>query len=243
MVGNRRERDHWGDLGVDGLILLGRISRRWDVGIWTGLVWLRIGTGVEGLWVRQWTFGFREMRWISWLAANQLASQEGLHHAVSCCFTTRYSPSIRQQRLPQWRQFHIHSPMTHSLLSLIHPQAVHGRSRSSLLIFFFHYVHVLALVIPLFLLHANHTKLLPLKPRRTFLRNLSSHVTVVSRISAFTIYLQMSRPKCTVNTECNMVTEMLFTLGTAFIQAQNNIFNAIHVIPILTNFVPPERDE
>jgi len=38
MVGNRRERDHWGDLGVDGLILLGRISRRWDVGIWTGLV-------------------------------------------------------------------------------------------------------------------------------------------------------------------------------------------------------------
>jgi len=26
--GNRRERDHWGDLGVDGLIILGRISRR-----------------------------------------------------------------------------------------------------------------------------------------------------------------------------------------------------------------------
>jgi len=33
---NRRERDHWGDLGVDGWIILGRISRRWDVGIWTG---------------------------------------------------------------------------------------------------------------------------------------------------------------------------------------------------------------
>jgi len=29
--GNRRERDHWGDLGVDGWIILGRISRRWDV--------------------------------------------------------------------------------------------------------------------------------------------------------------------------------------------------------------------
>ena len=35
--GNRREEDHWGDLGVDGCIILGWISRRWDVGIWTGL--------------------------------------------------------------------------------------------------------------------------------------------------------------------------------------------------------------
>jgi len=43
--GNRRERDHWGDLGVDGWIILGRISRRWDVGIRTGLGWPRIGTG------------------------------------------------------------------------------------------------------------------------------------------------------------------------------------------------------
>ena len=43
--GNRRERDHWGDLGVDGWIILGWISRRWDVGMWTGLCWPRIGTG------------------------------------------------------------------------------------------------------------------------------------------------------------------------------------------------------
>ena len=35
--GNRRERDHLGDLGVDGRIVLERISRRWDVGIWTAL--------------------------------------------------------------------------------------------------------------------------------------------------------------------------------------------------------------
>ena len=39
--GNRRERDHWGDLGVDGWIILGQISRRWDVGVWTGLGWPR----------------------------------------------------------------------------------------------------------------------------------------------------------------------------------------------------------
>ena len=42
--GNRRERDHWGDLGVDGWIILGWICRRWDVGIWTGLGWPRIET-------------------------------------------------------------------------------------------------------------------------------------------------------------------------------------------------------
>ena len=43
--GNRKEGDHWGDLGVDGWIILGWISRRWDVGIWTGLGWPRIETG------------------------------------------------------------------------------------------------------------------------------------------------------------------------------------------------------
>ena len=49
--GNRRERDHWGDLGVDGWIILGWISRRWDVGIWTGLGWPRIETSGGRLWV------------------------------------------------------------------------------------------------------------------------------------------------------------------------------------------------
>jgi len=34
-----------GDLRVDGWIILGWISRRWDVGIWTGLGWPRIQTG------------------------------------------------------------------------------------------------------------------------------------------------------------------------------------------------------
>jgi len=43
--GNRREGDHWGDLGVDGWIILRWNCRRWDVGIWTGLGWSRIETG------------------------------------------------------------------------------------------------------------------------------------------------------------------------------------------------------
>jgi len=43
--GNRSERDHWGDLDVDGWIILGWISRRWDVGVWTGLGVPRIEIG------------------------------------------------------------------------------------------------------------------------------------------------------------------------------------------------------
>jgi len=43
--GSRRERDHCGDLGVDGWRILRWVSRRWDVGMWTELGWPRIGTG------------------------------------------------------------------------------------------------------------------------------------------------------------------------------------------------------
>ena len=43
--GIRREGDIWGDLGIEGWILLGWISRRCDVGIWTGLGWPRTEIG------------------------------------------------------------------------------------------------------------------------------------------------------------------------------------------------------
>jgi hypothetical protein len=35
----------WGDPGVDGRMMLEWIFRKWDVGVWTGLGWLRIETG------------------------------------------------------------------------------------------------------------------------------------------------------------------------------------------------------
>jgi len=43
--GNPRERDHLEDPGVDEIIVLSWIFRKWDVEIWTGLIWFRIGTG------------------------------------------------------------------------------------------------------------------------------------------------------------------------------------------------------
>ena len=45
LVGKPEEGDHWGDLGLDGWIILRMISRRWDVGMWTELGRPRIGTG------------------------------------------------------------------------------------------------------------------------------------------------------------------------------------------------------
>jgi len=45
LVGNPEGKDHLGDPGVDGRIMLIWILRKWDVGVWTGSICLRIGTG------------------------------------------------------------------------------------------------------------------------------------------------------------------------------------------------------
>ena len=31
--------------GINGRIIVRQIFRKWDVGVWTGSIWLRIGTG------------------------------------------------------------------------------------------------------------------------------------------------------------------------------------------------------
>jgi hypothetical protein len=42
--GNVRERYHLKDPGVDERIILRWIFRKWDVEVWTGSSWLKIGT-------------------------------------------------------------------------------------------------------------------------------------------------------------------------------------------------------
>jgi hypothetical protein len=48
---NLRKKDHLKDPGIDGRIILKFIFRKsdWEGGAWTGLIWLRIGTGDEHL--------------------------------------------------------------------------------------------------------------------------------------------------------------------------------------------------
>ena len=42
--GNLREGVHLENPEVDGNIIFEWILRKWDVGVWTGSIWLRIGT-------------------------------------------------------------------------------------------------------------------------------------------------------------------------------------------------------
>jgi uncharacterized protein (UPF0128 family) len=42
---NLGERVNFEEVGIDGRIILRSIFRKRDVGAWTGLIWLRIGTG------------------------------------------------------------------------------------------------------------------------------------------------------------------------------------------------------
>jgi hypothetical protein len=47
-----RERGHFEDPGVDARIILMWIFEKWEMGIWTGQSWLRIGTVGGHLYMR-----------------------------------------------------------------------------------------------------------------------------------------------------------------------------------------------
>jgi hypothetical protein len=45
LVGNPEGKNHLGNPCVDGRIILRWMFMKWDVGVWTGSRWLRLGTG------------------------------------------------------------------------------------------------------------------------------------------------------------------------------------------------------
>ena len=45
LVGKPEGKSHLEDPGVDGRIILRWNFRKWDVEVWTGSIWLRIGAG------------------------------------------------------------------------------------------------------------------------------------------------------------------------------------------------------
>jgi len=52
LVGKPEGKNQLEDPGVDERIILRWIFRKWDVGVWTGLTWLRKGTGGGHLWMQ-----------------------------------------------------------------------------------------------------------------------------------------------------------------------------------------------
>ena len=107
--GNRREGVHWGDLCVDVWIILGRISRRWDVGIWTGLGWSKDRDMWRTLVSAVMNLG------VPWNAGNFLTSCKPfscsgrtLHHRVSED-SSNYQKT-KNERRGQWTPSTRHAP-------------------------------------------------------------------------------------------------------------------------------------
>jgi hypothetical protein len=44
LLENHKQRDHLGDIGIYGRIILKLIFKKYDVKSWTGFIWLRLET-------------------------------------------------------------------------------------------------------------------------------------------------------------------------------------------------------
>jgi hypothetical protein len=76
---NLNHRYHMEDVGIGGRIILKLILEKWAGRMWTGFIWLRIGTSCWLLWTRWWTFRFHKGWDISWVAKRILASRKGCY--------------------------------------------------------------------------------------------------------------------------------------------------------------------
>jgi len=65
------------DLELDGRVVPRRMLNMKDGRAWNRLIWLSISKSGGLLRTRQWTFGLRKIRGISWLTGELWASQEG----------------------------------------------------------------------------------------------------------------------------------------------------------------------
>jgi hypothetical protein len=74
---SQTKRDHWVDQDIGGWTTLKWIERQ-DGMVWIELIWLSIGTNGGLLWTWYWTSSFHKMLGSSWVAAQLVASQEGL---------------------------------------------------------------------------------------------------------------------------------------------------------------------
>jgi hypothetical protein len=71
--------------------------------VWTGLIWLRIGTSEGLFWTRKWTFGFHKTLLSSWVAAQEEFSSVKLDNPAEQGLFLRTRTWVR------WPEFHITS--------------------------------------------------------------------------------------------------------------------------------------
>jgi hypothetical protein len=92
---SQKERDHQEDVEVGGRILLQWILKKYDGLLWTGFIWLKIGTSDGILLTREWIFEFHKMLGISFIAETLQASQEEL---ISMEFVGGYRAHVWMRR-------------------------------------------------------------------------------------------------------------------------------------------------